>query len=211
MIHPDTELRFISPVVGHGVIASRDIPRGTIVWVKDDFDRIYSPAVREAMDDLHREILDTYSYRNADGDFVFCWDHTRFVNHSFRPNCLPTPYGFEIAVKNIPAGAELTNDYGCLNLLKPFTPVDEGQTRQEVTPHDLAVMHGEWDREIAEALTQFPLLEQPLRPYFKDEMEEYLLSVVSGDRPTQSILDLYFQGDRKQTIAKHSGPQNAFR
>jgi len=35
MIHPHTELRFISEQVGHGVLATQIIPRGTMVYVKD--------------------------------------------------------------------------------------------------------------------------------------------------------------------------------
>ena len=32
MIHPDTELRFISPEIGFGVFATKLIPQGTITW-----------------------------------------------------------------------------------------------------------------------------------------------------------------------------------
>ena len=32
MIHPSTELRFINDEIGYGVVATRFIPKGTIVW-----------------------------------------------------------------------------------------------------------------------------------------------------------------------------------
>jgi uncharacterized protein len=33
MVHPDTTLAFVSDAVGYGVVATRRIPRGTVVWV----------------------------------------------------------------------------------------------------------------------------------------------------------------------------------
>ena len=39
MVHPDTELRFVSPAIGWGVFATRDIPTGTITWALDVLDQ----------------------------------------------------------------------------------------------------------------------------------------------------------------------------
>lgn len=36
MIHPDTEVRFINPEKGYGLVATKFIPKGTITWVQDD-------------------------------------------------------------------------------------------------------------------------------------------------------------------------------
>ena len=44
MIHPNTELRFINPVVGYGVFATDFIPEGTITYVKDSLELEVSPA-----------------------------------------------------------------------------------------------------------------------------------------------------------------------
>jgi hypothetical protein len=42
MIHPNTELKFISPQKGYGVIATSLIPKGTITWVLDPLDQVFS-------------------------------------------------------------------------------------------------------------------------------------------------------------------------
>jgi hypothetical protein len=42
MVHPDTELRFVSPAIGWGVFATRDIPTGTITWALDALDQHFS-------------------------------------------------------------------------------------------------------------------------------------------------------------------------
>jgi hypothetical protein len=60
MIHPHTELRFISPELGYGVFARRFIPKGTITWALDALDRSFSPSQVSAMAPLYREILDKY-------------------------------------------------------------------------------------------------------------------------------------------------------
>jgi hypothetical protein len=38
------------------------------------------------------------------------------MNHSCRPNCAGTELGLEIAIVDIPADVELTNDYCCLGI-----------------------------------------------------------------------------------------------
>jgi uncharacterized protein len=59
MIHPNTELRFISPEVGYGVVAREFIPKGTITWVLDELDREFTPEQFNAFDPAYQEILDT--------------------------------------------------------------------------------------------------------------------------------------------------------
>ncbi|MCB0425649.1 MAG: SET domain-containing protein, partial [Mangrovimonas sp.] len=86
MIHPDTELSFISKEVGYGVVATKHIPAGTITWVLDKLDREFSPEHLETLEPVYQEILNTYTYRNNKGNYILCWDHGRYVNHSFNAN-----------------------------------------------------------------------------------------------------------------------------
>ena len=83
MIHPDTRLQYIDDEIGYGLFAIRPIPRGTITWVLDAFDKIYLPQQVESMGSIHQSILEKYSYRNRKGESVLCWDFGRYVNHSF--------------------------------------------------------------------------------------------------------------------------------
>jgi hypothetical protein len=77
MLHPHTELRFINPQVGYGVVATRFIPRGTIVWALDDFDRAFSPAEVARMPRFYCTILAKYAYADTSGDYILCWDLAR--------------------------------------------------------------------------------------------------------------------------------------
>lgn len=196
MIHPHTEVRLIDEEIGRGVFATAFIPRGTITWVGDGLDREFTPAEVAAFDPVHREILDRYSYRTAVGDYFFCWDHTRYMNHSFRPTCLPTAYGVEIAVRDIAAGEELTNDYGCLNIIETFTPRGEAgeDGRREVRPDDLARYHPRWDARIAAAITFLTEVDQPLAYLIEAGTLQALRDAAAGRTTMRSIRELALRG-----------------
>ncbi|WP_415035703.1 SET domain-containing protein [Flavobacterium sp.] len=123
MIHPDTEIRFISEQVGYGVVATKLIPKGTITWVQDELDRVYTPEEVQQLSPLMRDYLETYCFTNNRGEKVLCWDYAKYVNHSFVPSCFSTAYDFEIAIRDIQPGEQLTDDYGYLNLEAPFRSV----------------------------------------------------------------------------------------
>ena len=195
MLHPDTELRFISPEVGYGVVATRFIPKGTICWVFDEFDRVFTPGQVQQLDQIHKDVLNKYSYRDHKGDLVLCWDLSRFVNHSFQSSLLSTPYNFELAVRDIHPGEELTDDYGYLNVWEPFDCLPEpGSTRTRVLPDDLLREHTTWDAQLQEAFGQFAAVEQPLLPLLDAAHREQVQAVAAGRAPMDSILNCYYRG-----------------
>ncbi|MGB8704563.1 MAG: SET domain-containing protein [Gillisia sp.] len=192
MIHPDTEVQFISEEVGYGVVATRLIPRGTITWVQDELDRIYTPKEVSAMGHLAREMVEKYTFRNNKGNFVMCWDTAKYVNHSFKSNCLSTAYDFEIAIRDIHPGEELTDDYGYLNVTEEFNAKNEGTTRTTVYPDDLANFHQEWDEQLRETFPFIKKVEQPLQQLIPSEITEKLQNIFSGREEPDSILNLYY-------------------
>ena len=189
MIHPHTELRFVSDAIGFGVFASQPIPAGTIVWAHDPLDREIPAADVARLDPLLRERAEKYCYRNRAGHYFLCWDHARYVNHSFTPNCVTTPYRFELAVRDIAAGEQLTNDYGTLNIVEPFEPIDEGHARKTVQPDDLDRHFAHFDALLAAAFPHIGKVEQPLRPLVGDGVWETCLRIASGAEPARSIRD----------------------
>ncbi|KRO65565.1 MAG: lysine methyltransferase [Cryomorphaceae bacterium BACL11 MAG-121015-bin20] len=192
MIHPKTELRFISKEVGYGVFATDFIPAGTITWVMDKLDREFRPEEFFAMDILYQNIIDTYTFRNNIGNYVLCWDHGRFVNHSFNSNCLTTAYDFEIAIRDILPGEQLTDDYGYLNIKDPFTAEDEGTERKIVYPDDLVRYYKVWDEKILKVFGKINAYEQPLRVLIKDELWDKVQKIIAGKQQIDSILNNYY-------------------
>lgn len=191
MMHPATELRYINEEIGHGVVATRDIPAGSITWAQDDLDHVFAPEEIERLGPLFNEQLDKYCFRDREGRWILCWDHSRYVNHSFNSNCLTTAYHFEIAIRDIAAGEELTDDYGYLNIPRPFRPTDEGARRKIVYPDDLARYHPVWDRKLRAVWPRITKVEQPLVPLLEPGLWERINRIAAGEEEMVSILECY--------------------
>ena len=192
MIHPKTELRFISNEIGYGVIATEFIPAGTITWVLDKLDREFSQHDLDALEEPYQQILDFYTYRNNKGNYVLCWDNGRYVNHSFNSNCLTTAYDFEIAIRDIDAGEQLTDDYGYLNIPVPFRGIDEGTKRKTVYPDDLLKYHKVWDKKISKVFPKINKLQQPLMPLVPQKTRDIIEKVINKELSLESIVSNYF-------------------
>ncbi|MFD1551095.1 SET domain-containing protein-lysine N-methyltransferase [Putridiphycobacter roseus] len=192
MIYPKTELKFISREVGYGVVATEFIPAGTITWVLDKLDREFTPLEFQSMDPMYQEILDYYTFRNNNGNFVLCWDNGRYVNHSFNSNCLTTAYDFEIAIRDIQIGEQLTDDYGYLNISAPFRGIDEGTKRKVVYPNDLLKYYKVWDKKLLKVFDQVIAVEQPLKSLIVPAIWAEVEAVANGPSEMRSILHNYF-------------------
>ena len=192
MIHPHTEVRFINNVVGYGVVATRFIPKGTITWALDKLDRIFTARQIRQMDKFYRDILDTYSYKNAQGNYVMCWDNARFVNHSSNSNCITTAYEFELAVRDIQPGEELTDDYGYLNIEGPFEVIpEEGTDRLIIYPDDLLRHYHNWDLKLLQAFDSFGSVDQPLLHLINPTLLNKAKLISAGQEKMDSILNCY--------------------
>jgi hypothetical protein len=172
MIHPDTELKFISETMGHGVFATRLIPKGTITWVRDDFDQSFTAEQIQRMQPKYREILEKYSYVDGKGLSVLCWDHARFFNHSCDANCLSAGYDFELAVRDIACGEELTDDYGTLNLREEFRCACQARDcRELIRPDDMERLVAGWDAVVQKAFPLITAVAQPLWAFLREREE----------------------------------------
>ncbi len=194
MIHPDTELRFINDKIGHGVVATKLIPKGTITWALDKLDRIFSPKQISEMGPMYQDTMDKYSYRNPDGNYIFCWDNARFVNHSSNSNCMTTAYDFEIAIRDIQPGEELTDDYGYLNLEEPFEVLPEpGSNRNVIYPDDLLRYFPVWDEKLLQTFPYFTKVDQPLLEILSADVCEKATLIAEGKIKMDSILNCYYR------------------
>lgn len=195
MIHPDTDLRYISPEIGWGVVATKLIPKGTITWVFDPLDQVFTPDDIRLLHRVYRDKLQTYCYRDNEGNFVLCWDNARFVNHSFNSSCMSTPYNFEIAVRDIHRGEELTDDYGYLNLTEPFDAAPEpGSSRSRVMPDDLLSFHDRWDTQLRDAFRLLSKVQQPMIGMLEKKHLQKVADITSGKAELDSIINCYYPG-----------------
>ena len=192
MIHPNTELRFVSEEIGYGVFATEDIPLGTIIWVKDQLDRVIKKEDLQIFNQPNLENLLKYTYRDRNGDFIFCWDHTRFINHNFYPNTMSTALDFEIAIKDIKKDEEITNDYGTLNIIEPFKCERSSSGREIVRSNDLKFFFKEWDLQIEIASKSIFFVDQPLAKFLSQDQIKKLELIDTGRMKFPSILDNFF-------------------
>lgn len=196
MIHPHTELRYINEQMGFGVFATQFIPKGTITWALDELDQILEPNYLDTVDKYKGEIIKKYAYRNQEGKFVLCWDLGRYVNHSFHANCMGTAYEFEIAIRDIYPGEQLTDDYGTLNVDEPFECIaEDGTERRIVYPDDLLTYYEEWDQQVLSALNHFFEVEQQLFHLVRPEFVGKVKGAATDQFLRDSIQTIYYHRD----------------
>ncbi len=212
MIHPDTELRFINEQIGYGVVALKPIPKGTITWANDKLDRKFTPKEVRSMDLLYQQVLDKYTYRNAEGHYILCWDNARFVNHSSNSNCMTTAYEFEIAIRDIAPGGELTDDYGYLNLEEPFEVIPEpGSNRHIIYPDDLLRYYPQWDEALLKSFPRIMEVDQPLFQLLDPALRDKVKHIIAGDIKMDSILNCYYNPDGARSLNGHAHKNVALR
>lgn len=195
MIHPNTELKMISPEMGIGVFATKFIPKGTVTWAQDELDIVLSPQAVRKLSHEYQATIEKYAFRNREGESVLCWDNSRFVNHSFNSNCLTTPYNFEIAIRDIQIGEELTDDYGYLNISEPFEAFNEESDRKVVYPDDLLRYHSVWDAQIADAMQMINKVPQELYGLVPEECKKRIELILNGEGVLDSILTCYYHSE----------------
>ena len=180
MIHPSTKLLFVNENVGYGVFATTDIKEGTIVYVKDSLELSISPTDFLMHSKEMKEVIEKYSYIDQNGSRIISWDFAKYVNHCCNCNTISTGYGFEIAIRDIKAGEQITDEYGIFNLEKPMTLFcGEASCRKIIKPSDFDDYYLDWDKKIKHSISKLFEVEQPLMSFLdqatRGELDELFL------------------------------------
>ena len=184
MIHPHIALRFISDEVGYGVFATQLILQGSITYVKDPLEISVNPAEYARLAPEMQASVEKYSYIDEHGNRIVSWDFGKYVNHCCQCNTISTGYGFEIALRDIQPGEQITDEYGIFNLQYEMDlQCEQPHCRRRIGPGDFDRLYPEWDEKIKAALPKLFSVDQPL------------LSLV--DQPTRRALQK-FRKDPKQ-------------
>jgi uncharacterized protein len=164
---------------------------GTVTWVQDPLDQVVDLNTHPEYRD-YPDYLEQYSFRNAQGQYVLCWDRGRFVNHNCEANCLSPGLDFEICIRDIEAGTQLTNDYGSLNL--EFTMdchCGSAACRGVTQPDDFPRLAPGWDASLRVAFPHIALVEQPLWNRLKDP--NFVKICLADPNRIPSILEHYYE------------------
>lgn len=184
MIHPHTRLAEISKQVGVGVLATKPLPAGTLIWVKDPLDVCLHHSVVEELPIGVSEQFRRNAYLNSKNEWVLCWDIARFVNHDCDCNVVVSPVGFEIACRDIEEGEQITNDYGLFNLAseEEFScACGSPHCRNWVDSKDLKVYVCAQDKKLSRAIQSAIGIEQPLWSLLSPLQKDYLMNLMSHD------------------------------
>lgn len=191
MIHPNTELRLVNPQVGYGVFATAFIPEGTIVYVKDSLEIEVSPEDYARQPKAMQDQVEKYSYIDERGYRIISWDFGKYVNHCCNCNTISTGYGFEIALRDIYPGEQITDEYGIFNLETPIQLFcGEKNCRKEVKPEDFDLYHKQWDEKIKHALKKFADVEQPLFDLIDKKTQKQLQEYLNDPEKYRSVYAL---------------------
>lgn len=203
MIHPKTELRHINDTVGYGVFAIDFIPEGTIVYVKDSLELSVSPTDYLLHSAEMQEVIEKYSYIDENGNRIISWDFAKYVNHCCNCNTISTGYGFEMAIRDIHPGEQITDEYGIFNLEQPMElSCGEKCCRKTVQPDDFDKLYESWDEKIKQSIVKLFEVEQPLLPLVASNTREELDKFFANKALYKSVYALkYFKKPHIQKVA----------
>lgn len=195
MIHPATEVRQAKPPIGVGVFATEDIPKGTVLWILDRFDRVIRPDELRSWPPEIRAVAERFGYIAQDGSWVVCWDHGRLMNHSCDPATVSVGTGLEIARRDLRHGDEVTCDYGTLNLTGVLLcRCGAPACRGEISAAQAAALCATWDAWARDACSAALEVHQPLLPFARGDGTDAAILAAMTKRcpidlpPTHSLL-----------------------
>lgn len=175
MIHPNTTIKLISETVGYGVFATAYIPEGTIVYVKDSLEQVVTPAAYLNQSKEMKDVIDKYSYMDQNGDRIISWDFAKYVNHCCNCNTISTGYGFEIAIRDIKPGEQITDEYGIFNLEEEMNlECSSSNCRKKIAPSDFEMYYQEWDTKIKKSIPKLFKVAQPLFAFIDENTQREL-------------------------------------
>lgn len=191
MIHPNTELKFISDTIGYGVFATQFIPKGTIVYVKDKLELEIAEDRYLSLDEPLKSTIEKYSYIDEKGNRIVSWDHGKYVNHCCDCNTMSTGYGFEIAIRDIQPGEEITDEYGLFNLEYEMPlSCSKPECRGMVCKSDLLENYAKWDDKVKAALEFLNNVKQPLLPLVEPDVKKAVMKYVKTGKNYISVINL---------------------
>ncbi|MEZ4883513.1 MAG: SET domain-containing protein [Chitinophagales bacterium] len=191
MIHPQTSLRYINDVVGYGVFAKAFIPKGTVIQAHDALEIEIPEVVYEQYDASIKQYAQKYAYINAEGTRVVSWDFAKYTNHCCDSNTLCTGYGFDLVIRDIEEGEEITCEYGPLNV-ETEMPLECARPgcRGLYSPTDFEKYHSVWDEKIKNALVHFREVEQPLLVFLEVKTLGQIGDFLMDNHQYQSVTNL---------------------
>jgi len=190
-------LQFINDAVGYGVFATAFIPEGTIVYVKDSLELVIRPGEFASHPPEMQAVINKYSFMDEEGNRIVSWDFAKYVNHCCNCNTISTGYGFEIAIRDIQPGEQITDEYGIFNLDEEMTlNCSETHCRKVIRPDDFDRHYEEWDEKIRRSIPKLFAVEQPLLSFIDAQTQGELQQLEQDPGQYKSVYHLKLKSKR---------------
>lgn len=208
MIHPKTKLVHINDNVGYGLFATDFIPEGTITYIKDSLEVEISRTKYVLSPKEMQDAIDKFSYRDEKGNYIVSWDMGKYVNHSCGANTMSTGYGFEIALRDIFEGEQITDEYGIFNLEdEMMCDCGDPHCRKIIQPEDFDNYFPKWDEKIKNSLPKLKTVNQPLGCFMDHKTKKQLNEYFVNSSNYRSVYNLRFH----QNPMVHVSNKNSLR
>lgn len=193
MIHPKTKLVHINEKVGYGLFATDFIAEGTITYIKDSLELEITRTKYVLSNKEMQEAIDKFSYRDEKGNYIVSWDMGKYVNHSCGANTMSTGYGFEIALRDIFEGEQITDEYGIFNLEdEMMCECGDSNCRKIIQPEDFDALFPKWDDKIKQSLSKLKTVSQPLACFMDIKTQKQLNEYFNNPLNYRSVYNLRF-------------------
>jgi hypothetical protein len=160
MVLPSLRLQWISEEKGYGLFATEFIPKGTVTYCQDPLDIVIKQADLSKYPQALLDSIHKFAFEPPNGDVVLGWDNAKYINHCCSPSTLSTGYEFELAVRDVEVGEELTTDYRLFTKNNTFAFSCENPICPRSLMSELPLI--EIDQRIQSALLHFRAVAQPL-------------------------------------------------
>jgi SET domain-containing protein len=102
-----------SKIHGLGLFAAQFVSKGTKTWkLKPKIDLVITASEYKKLPKPFRKNIDHHIYQcKFTRKWIFCTDDARFMNHSTKPNIKTVRGMYDVALRDIKKGEELTEDY----------------------------------------------------------------------------------------------------
>lgn len=201
MIIPWAKIEWISDEKGYGLVADRDISAGTITFVQDGLDIVLSENDITQMDKKLLTYVERYSYEDFLGNRILSWDLGKYMNHDDNANTLSTGYGFEIAIRDIKKGEEVTDDYRIFSTHHDTTFKATSGKMENLKPWSDELLNF-WDLKVASALLKIEDTEQPLKDFVETEIYQSIIDYKKDNAIYRSVREALPLRYRLQTQSK---------
>jgi hypothetical protein len=187
MVLPSLQTKWISDTKGYGLFATEFIAKGTITYCQDPLDIVISPADILKYHPILRDNIHKFAFEPPTGNMVLSWDNAKYINHCCQPNSLSTGYEFEIAVRDVHPGEELTTDYRLFSKHNKFEFFCDNPQCPRSQMNELPLEN--IDQRIMSALVDWKKIDQPLEFLVPPTITEKLNLYLTGATAYTSVAE----------------------